>query len=136
MENVPEKIAVLDRHNRISLNFPSLIVFQLPTKAFKIKQLSYQINNNIFAKLSPPFCCNFTNMHDSFWIISIDMENRSIYNLEKCNTVHYLPTIFMLLPHELRSPRQNSETNFCRHQRFCTHCTDISEREQIKASRF
>lgn len=47
-----------------------------------LKCKTYQINDNIFAKLSSPFCCNFTHMHHSLWVIGIHMENRSIYNLK------------------------------------------------------
>ena len=43
---------------------------------------TYQINDNIFAELSSPFCCNFTHMHHSLWVISIHMKNRSIYYLK------------------------------------------------------
>ena len=47
-----------------------------------LKCKTYQINDNIFAKFSSPFCCNFTHMHHSLWVISIHMKNRSIYNLK------------------------------------------------------
>ena len=51
------------------------------------KNTLYQVNDDIFAKLSSPFCCNFADMHNSFWIISVYMKNRRIYNLMKKETI-------------------------------------------------
>ena len=57
----------------------------LKTK-LKKRNTPYQVNDDIFAKLSSPFCCNFANMHDSFWIIGVYVKNRRIYNLTKKET--------------------------------------------------
>ena len=51
------------------------------------KNTLYQVNDDIFAKLSSPFCCNFADMHNSFWIISVYMKNGRIYNLMKKETI-------------------------------------------------
>ena len=52
----------------------------------KQENCSYQINNNVFAKLSPPLSCDFADMHDCLRIISVHMENRGIDNLNKKRT--------------------------------------------------
>ena len=57
------------------------------SKLQKNKNTLYQVNDDIFAKLSSPFCCNFADMHNSFWIISVYMKNRRIYNLMKKETI-------------------------------------------------
>ena len=51
------------------------------------KNTLYQVNDDIFAKLSSPFCCNLADMHNSFWIVSVYMKNRRIYNLTKKETI-------------------------------------------------
>ena len=58
---------------------------------YAILPITYQINDNVLSKFLSIFCSHFTYMHNSFWIVCIDVKYWTLNNFTHIRAIRRRP---------------------------------------------